>query len=775
MKNYLGGRFAPRTHTVARHACVIVLATVLAACGGGDGGGGNAALPPPTPIVQSHTLGGTVGGLGGSGLVLQSGAGEALAVTGNGVFTFATPLKTGTAYAVSVKTQPASPAQICSVGKAGGTMPDADVSDVTVLCATNSYTIGLTVSGLTGAGLVLRNNAADDLAIMANGAYTFATPVADGAGYKVTVATQPAGQVCAVVNDQGTATAPVGNVQVTCQVPAVTAPTAAPSSFSATYGAKLYSFSWAPVSGATFYQVSEDPDGVGSNAAAVVGGNLSATSYDYPVDVLHRMNATYTVRACNAAGCGGASTVFTPDAAKAVGYFKSSQGASNIEFGTSVALSADGNTLAAGAPRELSAGAVYVFVRTNGVWTQQAYVKASNTGANDQFGHSVALSADGSTLAVGALQESSSATGINGNQADNSSAGSGAVYVFSRTGSTWAQEAYVKASNTRANAQFGKSVAVSSDGNLLAVGAIGETSAATGVDGSQANGGLAGAGAVYLFARTAGIWSQQHYIKASNTQAGQSFGWSIALSGDGKTLAAGSPTESSAATGIGGNANDTSALSAGSVHVFTFNGTAWSQQAYVKASNTRPNAFFGLSVSLSDDGSTLAAGAYQEDSNATGINGNEADNSASFAGAAYVFSRTANTWSQQAYVKASNTSVNAEFGYSLALSGDGNTLAVGSNTEGSAGIGVDGAQSPFTAANSGAVYTYARAGSVWTQQRYVKATNADAGDQFGTSVALSGDGSALAVGAMWEASNAAGINGDQADNSGVAAGAVYGY
>src|SRR5262249_23061327 len=154
------------------------------------------------------------------------------------------------------------------------------------------------------------------------------------------------------------------------------------------------------------------------------------------------------------------------------------------------------------------------------------------------------------------------------------------------TGATWRQQAYIKASNTHADDQFGTSVALSADGSILAVGAIGESSAATGVDGSQADHAAPGAGAVYLFARSATTRRQQAYIKASNTSAGDGFGMSVALSADGATLAVGALDEDSAATGVDGNQADNSAASAGAVYVFTRSATAWSQQAYLKASNT---------------------------------------------------------------------------------------------------------------------------------------------------------------------------------------------
>jgi FG-GAP repeat len=469
-------------------------------------------------------------------------------------------------------------------------------------------------------------------------------------------------------------------------------------------------------------------------------------------------------------------------------YFKAASTGFVDEFGVGFALSADGSTLAVGAPLEDSAatgiggnpadnsvsiaGAVYVFARSGTTWSQQAYIKASNTGANDQFGFSIALSADGSTLAVGAIGESSAASGVGGNQADNSLVGAGAVYVFTRSGTTWSQQAYVKASNPGATDDFGFSVALSGDGSTLAVGAYQEGSAATGIDGNQASNAASLSGAVYVFTRSGTAWSQQAYVKASNTGASDELGWSIALSADGATLAAGARFEASAATGVGGSQASNTAKNAGAVYVFTRSGTTWSQQAYVKASNTNANDQFGTSVALSADGATLAVGAFAEASAATGIGGNQADNAAASAGAVYVFARSGATWSQQAYVKASNTNANDQFGFSVALSADGAILAAGAPVEDSAAIGIGGNQADNSALNAGAAYVFTRSGTTWSQQAYVKASNTNQSDQFGYSVALAADGT-LAVGAPGEASAATGVNGNQADNSLVFAGAVY--
>ncbi|MCW8830921.1 MAG: FG-GAP repeat protein, partial [Gammaproteobacteria bacterium] len=370
-------------------------------------------------------------------------------------------------------------------------------------------------------------------------------------------------------------------------------------------------------------------------------------------------------------------------------------------------------------------------------------------GGSDRFGNSVAISNDGNTLAVGANGEDSNATGIDGDQTDNSSSSASAVYVFTRSGSSWSQQAYVKASNTGVGDAFGYSVAISGDGNTLAVGTPSENSNATGIDGDESDNTATDAGAVYVFSRSGSSWSQQAYVKASNTGAYDSFGYSVAISDDGNTLAVGAYSEDSNATGIDGA--ETATLSnSGAVYVFSRSVDAWSQQAYVKASNTGAADEFGNSVAISGDGNTLAVGAHFEASMATGINGDEADDTANSAGAVYVFSRTGITWSQQAYVKASNTeTTNAyddEFGWSVALSEDGNTLAVGAVWEDSIATGIDGDESDNTATDAGAVYVFTRSAGSWAQQAYVKATNPEEWVNYGTSVSLSDDGNALAVG-----------------------------
>ena len=456
-------------------------------------------------------------------------------------------------------------------------------------------------------------------------------------------------------------------------------------------------------------------------------------------------------------------------------YLKASNTDASDEFGFSVAVSND--TIVVGARGESSAatgvngdqndnsasnaGAAYVFVRNGTTWTQQAYLKASNTDANDHFGKSVAISND--TIVVGSPYEASAATGVDGDQNDNSANRAGAAYVFVRNGTTWTQQAYLKASLTDAFDLFGTSVAVSN--NTIVVGAYGEDSAATGVDGDQNDNNAGSAGAAYVFVRDGTTWTQQAYLKASNTGVGDQFGYSVAVSND--TIVVGARGESSAATGVNGDQNDNSASNAGAAYVFVRNGTTWTQQAYLKASNTDADDHFGYPVAVSND--TIVVGAWPEDSATTGVNGDQINNSAVDAGAAYVFVRDGTTWTQQAYLKASNTDAYDGFGGSVAVSND--TIVVSANLEDSAATGVNGDQINNSAVDAGAAYVFVRDGTTWTQQAYIKASNTDADDYFGLRVAVSND--TIVVGALGEASAATGINGDQNDNSAQGAGAAY--
>ncbi|MGB7201936.1 MAG: FG-GAP-like repeat-containing protein [Pyrinomonadaceae bacterium] len=458
----------------------------------------------------------------------------------------------------------------------------------------------------------------------------------------------------------------------------------------------------------------------------------------------------------------------------------------NDQFGWSVAVS--GDTVVVGAPGEDSSttgvnstanesssrsGAAYVFTRSGGAWTQQAYLKPAAVGtsqADDEFGVSVAVSSD--TVVVGARGEASSTTGVN-STADELASGSGAAYVFTRSGGAWTQQAYLKPAavgTTQAVDSFGWSVAVS--GDTVAIGAPTEDSSTTGIN-STADELASNSGAAYVFTRNGGVWTQQAYLKPAavdTTQAFDEFGISVAVSGD--TVAVGAPVEDSSATGVNSTANEL-ASDSGAVYVFTRSGSVWTQQAYLKPAavgTSQVNDLFGRSLAVSGD--TAVVGANGEDSSTTGVN-SAANESSSNSGAAYVFTRDAGAWTQRAYLKPAavgTTQALDNFGLSVAVSGD--TVAVGAFAEDSSTTGVNRTANELSS-TSGAAYVFIRSGSVWTQQAYLKpaavgTTQAD--DWFGWSVAVSDD--TVIVGAFLEDSSTTGVNSTANEGSGDS-GAAY--
>jgi 6-phosphogluconolactonase (cycloisomerase 2 family) len=265
-----------------------LLAITLASCGGsgGYGGGGNMHSPPPPPPT-TYSIGGTVSGLSGSGLVLQNNGGDNLSVTSNGTFTFATKVASGDAYAVTVLTQPSNPAQTCTVTNGSG-MASANVTNVAVSCASSvaSVTIGGAVSRMQGTGLVLEDNGGDDLTVSADGAFTFKTALAVGANYSITVKTQPSSpsQYCVVSNGAGTTgSTNITNVEVMCAEFAYTA--------SNTNGT-IYAYTVNSTTGALTQVGSPYPDGTAPAAVSLAPNGMFAYSatdggaqiYAYTID-----------------------------------------------------------------------------------------------------------------------------------------------------------------------------------------------------------------------------------------------------------------------------------------------------------------------------------------------------------------------------------------------------------------------------------------------------------------------------------------------------------
>jgi len=516
---------------------------------------------------------------------------------------------------------------------------------------------------------------------------------------------------------------------------------------------KTFSFSWADVTDATYYQVLENKDGVSGFEQVGVDIPQGQQTFDHVVALFARANAQYQLQSCNLAGCVIGSTVFvTGPLIESIGYFKASE---SIISANGLYLAVGGFSISAGAGAD--AGIVYVFSQSNGNWEQQAILRASNADPRDRFGQlAIDFNSDGSVLAIGATGESGDALSVIASD-NNQALNAGAVYVFIRTDNNWTQQAYIKASNVEAGDKFGSAVSLDATGTLLAVGATGESSDAVGVnnnldislDSNLSN----GSGAVYTFTQTNDLWNQQSYIKASNTGVSDRFGRVVSLSADGRSLAVGAADEDSSGVGVNSGLQlDGAASGSGAVYTFVFNTDIWVQEAYIKASDTTRAANFGWDIDLIDNGLMLVVGS-------------RGDNSA------YIFERT-NEWLETAKVVAVTPPGSGLFGHTVSLSADGSILAVGDISKNGASVGINGVPQDGNA-NSGAAYIFTR-DTNWSQTAFIKASNSDINDGFGN-VSLSGDGSVLAVGASGEDGGAVGINGDQLLENGNDSGAVYLY
>ena len=332
-----------------------------------------------------------------------------------------------------------------------------------------------------------------------------------------------------------------------------------------------------------------------------------------------------------------------------------------------------------------------LFLSVSFIWCAEVKITASDAQADDNFGESVSISGD--YAIVGARLE------------DEGGTNAGAAYIFNRSGESWLQQAKITASDAQAGDYFGHSVSIS--GDYAIVGAFLEDT------------GGSNAGAAYIFYRSGTSWSQQAKITASDAQADDSFGYSVSISGDYAI--------------VGAKTEDEGGSNAGAAYIFYRSGASWSQQAKITASDAEENDELGESVSIS--GNYAIVGAWHEDSLGTN------------AGAAYIFHRSGESWSQQTKITASDAQGTDLFGESVYISGD--YAIIGARLE-------DAGSS-----NAGAAYIFNRSGTNWTQQAKLIASDAQDTDWFGCSVSIS-DRFAF-VGARRE------------DSAAGEAGAVYSY
>ena len=419
-----------------------------------------------------------------------------------------------------------------------------------------------------------------------------------------------------------------------------------------------------------------------------------------------------------------------------------SDAASSDLFGSTVALS--GDTLVVGAPFDdtpggADAGAAYVFVRSGTTWGEQQKLLASDGATNDIFGIAVSISAD--TVVVGA-QNHNAPGGVN----------SGAAYVYARSGTTWSEQQELVAPDGATSDLFGCSVAVSGDTAMAgvcfddtaggadagsawvfvrsgttwapqqhltasdgaaadlfgcSVAVAGDTAVAGACTGEGPVGG-ADTGSAYVYVRTGSVWTEQQELLAFDVGSNANFGFSTSISGD--TVVVGARY---ADTGGG--------LDAGSAYVFVRAGTTWSQEQKLLPSDGAAGDFFGTSVSISGD--TVAVGASSADTpGGFGFN----------TGAAYMFARTGTIWTEQQKLRPPDATAQDFFGYSASLSGE--SLVVGAWGDDILG-----------AADSGAAYVFVPNGAAWSLQQKIRPFDPTPGAQFGLSVATSGE--TLVVGA----------------------------
>ena len=351
-------------------------------------------------------------------------------------------------------------------------------------------------------------------------------------------------------------------------------------------------------------------------------------------------------------------------------------------FGWDVAIS--GDTVVVGTHGDAvgpDQGSAFVFVRSGDTWTEQQKLTASDAAAGDLFGFSVGIS--GETIVVGAPFDDGAA-GLD----------QGSAYVFVRSGSVWSEQQKLEASDAAAQDLFGRSVAIS--GEMAVVGA-------------PTDDGTAGEnqGSAYYFVRSGAVWSEQQKLEASDAAADEFFG-EVAISGE--TVVVGAHGDDSAA-----------GFDQGSAYVFVRSGGVWSEQQKLEASDAAALDSFGTSVAIS--GETIVVGAPSDD-------GAIAENE----GSAYVFVRSGGVWSEQQKLEASDPVYFNFFGFSVAISGE--TVVVGAQDGGSQGT------------FQGSAHLFVRIDGVWSEQQILKPSDADQGEVFGHSVAMSAE--TLVVGAPGE-------------------------
>ena len=551
---------------------------------------------------------------------------------------------------------------------------------------------------------------------------------------------------------------------------------------------KQFSFSWADVADATFYRVLENPDGQSgySQFGDDIPAGAESTSFEVPLFL--RVEASYILASCNDAGCTESSAVSVTTEAGAtdinngVGYFKAAN-ADVDDGGVAVtertqafrpAFNLDASRMVYGAVYEDSnsasvpennettdSGAVYVFDKdASGNWSQTAYLKAPLPTENEWFGSSVAITGDGNTIAVGA-------------------AGGSQAYIYQYENGSWQNTAILSPATaftgSEATEYFGGDIDISDDATTVVVSAYRDRRDSTGeymdAVGSQA-------GAVYVFELSSNTWSQAAYLKPEYIAERFYFGRSIDLTPDGSLLAVSAEGDPSTSASNGDQSN-TDLPSSGAVFVYERSDSSWNEISYLKPDyrDLEETDGFGSAVSFNDEGDILAVGAYLEDSVSSQINMGEDDNDANGAGAAYIFTRSgATTWHQDVYIKAPNNNSVHSFGNTISISGDGKKLAVGTvrdfNSYGR--IQSEIRDDNSSVHESGSAYVFENTGSEWVYRSYIRSPVINVTDT-NKRIRISRDGKTVGISSSFESSDSREINGDMLNTDAPNSGAVFLY
>ncbi|MCP4133872.1 MAG: hypothetical protein GY754_23080, partial [bacterium] len=369
-------------------------------------------------------------------------------------------------------------------------------------------------------------------------------------------------------------------------------------------------------------------------------------------------------------------------------------GEAGDQFGNSVSISDDGETVIVGTSYDdiggfSNAGSAIIFQLEDNSW-QEKELAPSDPAAGALYGRSVAISSEGDTVLMGAVND------------DDNGANSGSAYIYSLVGNEWDLCKLVP-SGGAAGDYFGETVAISSHGNTIAVGAYGD--------------GGVGSVSIYRYR----VWSNWDIVKlnASDAASGDQFGKSVAITDDGNTVV------------VGAWNDDDNGSNSGSVYIYKWDGSDWdSSDAWIEtkltASEGATTAQFGKSVAVTPDGNTVIVGAYTDD-----IDGK------TNAGSACIYQWDGSQWNETK-LAASGGEADDQFGVYVSIASDGNTAIVGAFHD------------DDKAENAGAAYIFRWDGSSWIESEKITAPDGEAGDNFGVRVDITPDGNTVIIGAFYD-------------------------